>query len=482
MPHRRAAGSRRQVSKPATMRRRRTVAALACVTAALGSATAFATVGGPGPVPSTGATPTLAAEKVRVSSYPVFDARGRKVGSAQWRISPAGGNCCETYVAATPTGRIVEAGGTYPWYTDDQGKHWYEVKFQIPDQNDNGQTVAGGEGATVVGPGGDIFGVTWDAYSGDHLQAYRYTAQTRTWAVSEVVMKSPFYDRPWLTYVKGPFVLNGTKTNQILDATGGGITKDVDTLSPDGQDYSTPSYVVNDEKGSSAVGFRIPVVRNAAADWWQPHPGTGTIPLNAGGVLRTSNTDDITGDNPCAIARLDPATSKWQCVKLTGHLQGVVRQDSRGYLTEVYPNGSASLTLATSRDGGVHWSSVELTPPPGTGTRLETPDLFNVIANGKLKQAVVTARWDDGAHHGHDLVFRVDETKPKPALLRTYAVGKGDIQTGNDVTSVTMPRFDYETVALLPNGKIAVTFDDSSCLQPTTRDPKHDSPEVAILV
>jgi len=45
-----------------------------------------------------------------------------------------------------------------------------------------------------------------------------------------------------------------------------------------------------------------------------------------------------------------------------------------------------------------------------------------------------------------------------------------------------MPRFDYETIALLPNGKIAVTFDDSSCLQPTTRDPNHDSPEVAILV
>lgn len=463
------------------MRHRRTVTALACVTAALGSATAFATIGGPGPVPSTGATPTPVAETVRVSSYPVYDARGRRVGSAQWRISKAGGNCCETYVAATPTGRIVEAGGTYPWYTDDYGKHWYQVKFQIPDQNDNGATVAGGEGATVVGPNGDIYGVTWDAYSGDHLQAYRYTAQTKAWAVSEVVMKSPFYDRPWLTYVKGPFVLNGTKTSQILDVTGGGITKDIDTLSPDGQDYSTPSYVVNDEKGSSTVPFRIPVVRNPAADWWQPHPGTGTIPLNAGGVLRTANTDDVTGDNPCPVARLDPATSKWQCVILTGHLKGVVRQDSRGYLTEVYPFGG-SLVLATSRDGGVHWSSTTLSPPPGTGTTLETQDLFNVIVNGKLKQAVVTSRWDDGSQHGHDIVFRVDESKPAPALMRTYAVGKGDIQTGNDVSSLTMPRFDYESIALLPNGKIAVTFDDSSCLQPTTRDPHHDSPEVAILV
>jgi hypothetical protein len=465
------------------MRHRRTAAAFASLAVGLGSVTAFATIGGPGPVPSTGATPTLVTEKVRISAYPVYDARGRKVGTANWRISPAGGNCCETYVAATPTGRIVEAGGTYPWYTDDEGKHWYEVKFSVPDQNDNGPTVAGGEGAAVVGPGGNIYGVTWDAYSGDHLQAYRYTAQTRTWAVSEVVMKTPFYDRPWLTYVKGPFVHNGTSTPQILDSTGGGITKDVDTLSPDGQDYSTPSYVANDEKGSSTVNFRIPVVRNPAADWWQPHPGTGTIPLNAGGVLRTINTDDVTGSNACGIARLDPATSKWQCVNLAGHLQGVVRQDSRGYLTEVYPSlGDTALTLATSRDGGVHWSSTTLTPPPGTGMKLETHDLFNVIANGALKQAVVTARWDDSAKHGHDIVFRVDTSKPKPALMRTYAIGKGDLDTGNDVTSVTQGRFDYETIALLPNGKIAVTFDDSSCLQPSTRDPNHDSPEVAILV
>ena len=466
------------------MRHRRTAAIFASAAVALGSATAFATIGGPGPVPSSGATPTLVTEKIRVSSYPVYDARGRKTGMASWRISPAGGNCCETYVAATPTGRIVEAGGTYPWYTDDQGKHWYEVKFDVPDQNDNGPTVAGGEGATVVGPGGDIYGVTWDAYSGDHLQAYRYTAQTRTWAVSEVIMKSPFYDRPWLTYAKGPFTLNGTKVNQILDVTGGGLTKDVDTFSPDGQDYSTASYVVNDEKASTPVSFKIPVVRNPAADWWQPHPGTGTIPLSGGGLLRTANTDDVTGANPCKVARLDPATSKWQCVTLTGHLQdgAIVRQDSRGYLTEVYRNGTTSLTLATSRDGGVHWSQTTLTPPPGTGTTLETPDLFNVIANGKLQQAVVTARWDDSKNHGHDLVFRVDTSKAQPKLMRTYAVGKGDIETGNNVLSVTMPRFDYETIALLPNGKIAVTFDDSTCLQPSTRDPNHDSPEIAILV
>jgi hypothetical protein len=424
------------------------------------------------------------AEAVRVSAYPVYNAAGHRVGTAKWRISPAGGNCCETYVTATRSGRLVESGGTYPWYTDDRGKHWHQVKFDIPDQNDNGKTVAGGEGATVVGPDGTVYGVTWDAYSGDHLQAYTYDPQHNGWRVSEVVMKTPFYDRPWLTYAQGPFVLDGKKVSHVLDVTGGGITKDIDTLSPDGQDYSDPSFFYYDETtSSSSPTFRIPVKRNPAADWWQPHPGTGTIPLSGGGVLRLGNNEDVTGTHACDVARLDPATATWQCVKLVGHLQGIVRQDSRGYLTEVYPNaGNASLTLATSRDGGVHWSSTRLAPPAGVASQLETSSLVNVIANGRLGQAVVSSRWDDARHHGHDVVFRVDIAHAQPRDLATYLVGKGDVETGNDVTSVTMPRFDYESVSLFPDGKIAVTFVDSTCLQPTTRDPHHDSPEVAILI
>ena len=101
------------------LRRPRLASALACLAVGLGAAASYAT--GPGPVPPTGATPTLVSEPVRVSAYPVYDGRGRRVGSAQWRISPAGGNCCETYITATRSGRIVESGGTYPWYTDDRG-------------------------------------------------------------------------------------------------------------------------------------------------------------------------------------------------------------------------------------------------------------------------------------------------------------------------------------------------------------------------
>lgn len=451
-------------------------ASLACVAAFSG-----ASAGPLPPTPVSGATPQAVSVPVQTYSFPVYDARGR-MSSATWRVSTAGGNCCETYVTATPSGRLVESGGTYPWYTNDEGQHWYQVKFDIPDQNDNGKTIAGGEGATVVGPGGDVYGVTWDAYSGDHLQAYRYTSQTNSWQVADVVMKSPFYDRPWLTYAQGPFTLDGSRTRQILDVTGGGITKDVDTLSADGLNYGDPSYFAHDESQSPTVKLRIPVVANPDADWWQPHPGTGTMPLTAGGVLRFNNQDDITGANACEVARLNPDSSTWQCVKLNGTFTpGIVRQDSRGYLTNVYSvDNGAALVLKTSRDGGVHWRAVTLRPP-GPTRHLETSSMYDVVANGALGQAVVSGRFDDAKGNGQDVVFRVDTKNAQPRRLETYLVGKGDINTANDVTGSAGYRYDYESVTLLPDGHIAVSFDDSTCIQPSTRDPSHRSPEVAIL-
>lgn len=463
------------------MSRRRHVALGLVAATAIGSLSGFAAAGPVPPTPVTGATPQAVALPVHTSTYAAFDRHGRRT-SASWRISTAGGNCCETYVTATPSGRVVESGGTYPWYTSDEGRHWYEVKFDLADQNDNGPTIAGGEGATVVGAGGNVYGVTWDAYSGDHLMAYRYTAQTNNWQVADVVMKSPFYDRPWITYAKGPFTLDGAKTKQILDSTGGGITKDVDTFSPDGLDYSDPSYFAHDEAQSSTTNFRIKVVRNPDADWWQPYAWTGTLPLTDGGVLRFLNTDDVTGDSPCDIARLDPANSTWQCVKIPGTFQpGIVRQDSRGYLTNVYSvDGGSALALATSRDGGLHWSTTKLRPP-GPTRHLETSSLFDAVANGRLGQAVVSARFDDAKGLGQDYVFRVDISHKKPAPLMTYLVGKGDLNTANNVLGSLGDRFDYASVTLLPDGRIAVSFDDSTCKQPSTRNPGHHGPQVAIL-
>jgi hypothetical protein len=278
--------------------------------------------------------------------------------------------------------------------------------------------------------------------------------------------------------------LAGKRSRQVLDVTGGGITKDIDTLSPDGLDYGQPSFFYYDEKVGGSAPFRIPVVRNPDADWWQPHPGTRTIPLTAGGVLRLGTAEYLTEDSPCELARLVPSTATWQCITSPAKFHGgVVRQDSRGVLTEVYPGvGRRSLVLATSRDGGVHWRSTTLKPPAGAGTTLETADHFDVVANGRLGQAVVSARFDDAKGLGQDMVFRVSTARSRPQRLATYLVGRGDLNTANDVSGATTYRFDYSSVALLPDGRIATSFDDSTCIEASLRDPEHRSPQVAILL
>ncbi len=43
----------------------------------------------------------------------------------------------------------------------------------------------------------------------------------------------------------------------MLDVTGGGITKDIDTLSADGLDYGDPSYFADEEAQAPTGRFRI---------------------------------------------------------------------------------------------------------------------------------------------------------------------------------------------------------------------------------
>ena len=137
----------------------------------------------------------------KLATWPVFDARGKYVGKRTWRTTTAGGNCCETYESTTSRGRLLEFGGKYPTFSDDNGVTWKQALPVVPLYN--------AEGAILSLTDGSIFGVTWDAYTGDRLQGYRYDPKSNTWTMSEVQLHSAFYDRPWITYAKGPFTING---------------------------------------------------------------------------------------------------------------------------------------------------------------------------------------------------------------------------------------------------------------------------------
>lgn len=134
--------------------------------AALVLGASAAALAGP-PSPATPATPTPAPnEQYRAATFRTLDGQGRPQGTSRWHWTTAGGNCCEVYVSATSTGRLLEYGGTWPWYSDDRGRSWTRIVPITP--------LRSGEGAIVAGPQGDVYGVGWDPYTGDHLQGLRY--------------------------------------------------------------------------------------------------------------------------------------------------------------------------------------------------------------------------------------------------------------------------------------------------------------------
>ena len=427
------------------------------------------------PLPSIVTSPTVSQfpATAKTESFAVYDASGQLVSHASWLVTPAGGNCCEDYVASQPNGRLLTFGGTYPMYSDNGGKKWYEVKPITPLNN--------GEGAIVPGPGGDIAGIGWDAYSGDHLQSFHYDAANGTWAVAEVPLKNPFFDRPWITIARGPFTIDGEKVPFVYVVRGGTANKDPELVSTDGLTYTQFTSPALDEAMSSTTsGPTVPVSRYGLADYWAPHPWAGTIPLSGGGLLQITQPND--GDfASCPVSAFSQSLGSWDCSKFAppgiANVQTdtevccQVRQDSRGWLSDVLASGTSNptaLTYQLSTDGGKTWSAAATLKPP-TGGTLEAGNVYNTAVNGRRGIAAVSARFDNAAGDGQDMVFVVDIKTPQPRLLYTLLLGKGDISTANNAGGSGGNRFDYASVAVLPSGQLAASFDDSTTyLDPET--------------
>ena len=403
-------------------------------------------------VPGEGGTPTNTAASYTAATYKVFDNTGRQTGTAKWHWTDAGGNCCEVYITSDSHGKLLEYGGSLPFQSSDNGKTWQKVVFPTP--------LVNGEGAMVAGPGGEQFGVSWDAYTGDHLQGTKYSAVTKTWQTAEAPIKTPVFDREWITYAKGPWNDGGKTVPYLTLVRGGTATKGVELIATDGLSYTTVSDPNNDVQtgGTEIPTFKIPVVKNKDADYWQPNPGTYTLPLNAGGVLLFDNGEDNLGAD---AARLNPSTLTWERVKLAFKPVGVVRQDSRGWLSMTSRKGN-EISFSQSSNGGLTWRSTTLTIP-NTVSKIESSgDFLDVKVNGVLGTAVVSTRADNKAGIGQDLVWKIDVRGLQPKVQKVYAVGLGNAPSAIGIVAAGNDRFDFPSVALLPNGKIAVSFQDKT--------------------
>ena len=83
-------------------------------------------------------------------------------------------------------------------------------------------------------------------------------------------------------------------------------------------------------------------------------------------------------------------------------------------------------------------------------------------ANSRAGLAAVSFHARDGVKGTDlDLLYKIDITSDAPRLDRLYEIGLGDVDASSSGPPADI-RFDFNTVAILPDGRIAVSFLDST--------------------
>jgi len=147
---------------------------------------------------------------------------------------------------------------------------------------------------------------------------------------------------------------------------------------------------------------------------------------------------------------------KWHPWTLPGGqtITGGVQVDSRGWLHNVVPAGNTKFTYRISTDGGRTWNSLTLSGGAAGDFRANA-------AAGVAAVYAITAQ--------QDLVYKFDISTSKPKLIRRYAVGLGDDSRSGGVGfygATGGHRFDFSSIGVFPDGRVAVSFMDSQTLMP----------------
>ena len=399
-------------------------------------------------------------------------------GQTSWRVVNGLGNGAEKFVGTTPTGRITDLGGRYLTFSDDNGVSWLQAQPTNP--------LVNAEGAVAWAPNGDIVGVTWDPYGGDRLYAYKYDAAAQQWLYLQNP-DTPFYDRPEIAVIPGPLT---------VPVTGGG-TQSVPYISLVSSHGSPVSYSTDGLSYTNLVGdgSSSPVTQ------WLPHPGDPNLDwvqsqtwsnmraLGGGWALDYSGgggaedynlTDNLSSSslllfNPSDLA-LHPLTlpgasflTKTSTVQVDslGRIHGIaVHSDRQGFDYDI------------SADGGQTWATLSVSSPPFEKINSNTGgDVFDLRVDAHLGIAALVTRTDVGSASNppgagdpeQDYVYKFDISGPTASLLTRYNVGLGNTtvdtaylgsyETGGH-------RYDFASIALLPDGRVVTSFMDESTHMP----------------
>lgn len=373
-----------------------------------------------------------------------------KQGTTSWRIVKGTGNCCENYLSVTRQGRLLDFGGSYLNFSDDRGLTWFSVRPIEP--------LVNGEGAVAVAPNGDVVGVEWDPYSGDHLLAFKYEASSGQWRYLEMPLHQPFYDREWIAVLPGPLTIDG-QTVPYLTFVKGGIPKELWYYSLDGLTYLRVTSKFVEQLGDDArrtLGASAP---NAAFDLIQPNSNGGMFAVGSTRLLTS-------GDLDSNWSVFDGVEQSWTGVV---HADGTAPRgryaaDSAGRLHQVIPQGTQFL-YRWSSDGGGTWRSMTARLPENS-----VIEQIDFRANKRAGVAAVMIHAQDNVTgFDRDMVYKIGIKGAQPKLLRRYDVGLGDVNSTAGVQSDI--RMDFQTLAIYDDGRLAVSFLDSTT---------ENSPAVAI--
>lgn len=405
-------------------------------------------------------------KSTRIREYPTYDADGNRTGSQTWRVVRGTGNCCENYLAADADGAIYDAGGKYVFSSHDDGKTWKRVAPSTPWP----QTA---EGCVSAAPNGDVVAVDWNPYSGDRLVAFKYDAEEGAWYYNEVPLKTPFYDRPWFAVLEGPFTVAGEEYPYITLMKGGWPSSDaVLYASLDGLNYEIASNrAIETEANGSVETYLDDVAADSDLDWTQPHTMGRFVPLSEGRALTDetalSARAGFTEVGCDRVLLRDAPTDAidWYCFDTpAGVPDGRLLADSRGYLHQVNFETSDTFAYRYSADGGETWHRYRQELPGDYEVTSEM--LWDFKAHGGLATTAVAVHATDAeAGADQDVVFRFTNVEPGSDPNREVLhLGKSDVSYVVGVS--TAERFDFTTLAILPDGRVAVSYADSESPDP----------------
>jgi hypothetical protein len=357
---------------------------------------------------------------------------GPRQATTDWRVVGGTGNAAELWFSIASTGRILDLGGRYVIFSDDQGLTWKAVKPQ--------EELVNAEGSVVEAPNGDVVAITWDPYTGDRVLTFKYTAATKAWTYMYMPQHTPFWDRPTIEIVHGPFTDQFGDQVPYLTLTQG-FPHDPWQYSYDGLNYT--GVVSKTRDRGPAQSFWLNVEPNPVRDYTQILTDglfPTWAPLDSGKAW--------SGGSPNLI--FDRADLKWHpwTTPEGGSISGKLQIDSRGWLHNL-----AGGVYRTSTDGGRTWNELDMLIDGSPG---------DFKAHGDAGVAAVVVE-KSGGGTVQDLVYKIDISSPQPKVLSIFKVGDGDDGRISGAGAYTMQgghRFDFSNVAIFPDGRIAVSFMD----------------------